>query len=159
MNPTEQDGLDFESQLSMEDFQAEMLEPASAGVRFLNYIIDNFVVQVVSSFAILPMIIATSSLDEEIGLGTTLLATYGSIFVYYAVLEGLTGQTVGKMLTGTVVIDAETYEKPTFSQIAGRTLSRWVPFEAFSFLGSEPTGWHDTWSKTMVVKKKSLLKQ
>lgn len=32
-----------------------------------------------------------------------------------------------------------------------RTISRYVPFEAFSCFGER--GWHDTWSKTYVVKR------
>jgi hypothetical protein len=45
-------------------------------------------------------------------------------------------------------------EKPTFSQIVGRSFARIVPFEVFSCLGA--TGWHDDWSKTYVIRKKDL---
>ena len=41
--------------------------------------------------------------------------------------------------------------RPTYGQILGRTFSRFVPFEAFSFLPS-PVGWHDRWSGTRVVR-------
>jgi len=37
-----------------------------------------------------------------------------------------------------------------FSVLA-RTAIRCIPFEPFSFLGSDPEGWHDNWSKTRVV--------
>lgn len=71
-------------------------------------------------------------------------------FVFYAGFEGFFGSTPGKMLLGRVVID-EYGERPDFPRILIRTISRWVPFEAFSCLA--PLGWHDRWSKTFVVTK------
>jgi uncharacterized RDD family membrane protein YckC len=41
--------------------------------------------------------------------------------------------------------------KPEFTDILKRTLSRILPFEQFSFIGKESTGWHDSISKTYVV--------
>ncbi len=35
--------------------------------------------------------------------------------------------------------------------IITRSLSRFVPFDAFSYFSSENTGWHDRWAKTRVV--------
>ena len=43
--------------------------------------------------------------------------------VYYLPLEGLTGRTLGKLVTGTRVVNADGM-KPTFNQILGRTFSR-----------------------------------
>ncbi|CAN0592803.1 unnamed protein product, partial [Laminaria digitata] len=37
-------------------------------------------------------------------------------------------------------------------RLLGRTAARFVPFEAFSFLGGDATGWHDRWSNTRVVR-------
>ena len=44
--------------------------------------------------------------------------------------------------------------RPSTAQVLGRTLCRIIPFEAFSFLGTPPKGWHDVIPKTMVVSVK-----
>lgn len=42
--------------------------------------------------------------------------------------------------------------KPDFKAVALRTLCRFIPFEAFTYLGSSnPMGWHDKLSSTRVV--------
>ena len=73
----------------------------------------------------------------------------GAMFGYYLLFETLTGRTLGKLITRTKVI-ADTGGKPNFMKVLGRTASRLVPFEAFSFLGDN--GWHDSWSGTRVVR-------
>lgn len=75
---------------------------------------------------------------------------YVLMFVYYFVFEATLKATPGKLITGTKVVN-ERGEEPTIGQIAGRTVLRFVPFEAFSFLGSRP-GWHDRWSNTRVIR-------
>ena len=69
--------------------------------------------------------------------------------LYYSLFEGLTGRTLAKFITRTKVVDKDG-EKPDFRKILIRTITRLVPFEWLSFMG-EGTGWHDTWSKTIVV--------
>jgi uncharacterized RDD family membrane protein YckC len=58
------------------------------------------------------------------------------------------GANAGKLLSGTVVVN-EAGGKPTIGQVFARTLCRFIPFEAFSFLGKR--GWHDSIPKTHVV--------
>ncbi|MFM7319451.1 MAG: RDD family protein, partial [bacterium] len=65
-------------------------------------------------------------------------------------LETATGRTFGKWITGTIVIH-EDNDKPDFGQIIVRTICRMIPFEVFSFLGGNPQGWHDRFSRTKVV--------
>lgn len=72
---------------------------------------------------------------------------------YYVFFESLTGRTPGKLLTGTRVVD-EQGQKPSFGQILGRSLARMLPFEPLSFFGAENRGWHDSLSKTYVVKSR-----
>lgn len=67
---------------------------------------------------------------------------------YYLFFEGIWQRTPGKFILGTVVVNGHG-EKPSFGQVAGRTLCRFIPFEPFSFFGRE--GWHDSISKTKVV--------
>lgn len=71
-------------------------------------------------------------------------------FAYYAISEATMGRTIGKMVTNSYVID-EYAKKPEVGTILLRSISRIVPFEAFSCLGER--GWHDQWSKTYVVSK------
>lgn len=67
---------------------------------------------------------------------------------YYIFFEGIWARTPGKLLFGTVVIN-EAGGKPSLGQVIGRTLCRFIPFEAFSCLGER--GWHDSIPKTHVV--------
>ncbi len=124
---------------------------ASKGLRFANYLID-LVVYLVLLFAFFLL------LDLAGGLGLlgssvwfNLIALFMN-FLYYTAMESATGQTIGKMLTGTMVVDANG-DRPSTSTIMLRSLCRFIPFEAVSFFG-EGTGWHDHLTKTMVIRKK-----
>lgn len=86
-------------------------------------------------------------LDEPIGT----LLSFASFVFYYFVMELVFGRTVGKIVTGTKVVRADG-SRPSAGQIIGRTLSRIIPFEAFSFFSSPCVGWHDSLSGTRVVK-------
>lgn len=84
--------------------------------------------------------------DYAIGIGLML--------VYYIPLEGMFGVTVGKLITGTRVVD-EQGRPPSWGQAIGRTFARLIPFEPFSLLFSEDkriAGWHDRLPKTLVVR-------
>ena len=70
---------------------------------------------------------------------------------YYFMCEALTGRTLGKLITGTRVVNEEGLPAST-GQIFGRSLARLIPFEAFSFFGTEGRGWHDRMPGTYVVK-------
>jgi uncharacterized RDD family membrane protein YckC len=74
-------------------------------------------------------------------------------FLYYVIFEAIWQRTPGKFITGTKVITVEG-RKPSIGTIAKRTLIRFIPFEAFSFLGERVYGWHDKWSGTYVIKAK-----
>jgi uncharacterized RDD family membrane protein YckC len=67
--------------------------------------------------------------------------------------EGTMARTPGKWIIGTRVVNVDG-RAPTFQQIVVRSFSRVVPLEAFSFLGGG-RGWHDSWSKTRVVRTRS----
>jgi uncharacterized RDD family membrane protein YckC len=64
------------------------------------------------------------------------------------------GRTIGKLLTGTTVV-TDYGSKPSTGAFMLRTLSRFMPFEAFSFFSANGK-WHDTWTDTVVVKKKAF---
>lgn len=74
---------------------------------------------------------------------------------YCIILEGVFNRTLGKLITGTVVISSKTFEKPSFGQILGRSFSRLIPFDGLSFISGKPRGWHDSIPNTLVTTVKS----
>ena len=129
-------------------------ELASRPQRFLNMLIDivgyfafSIVIGIVVALVYPPFIESES---------TSALVDYAFSFVvvltYYTFCEALFGRTLGKLVTRTWVV--RTYGgSPAFWQIVLRSLARLIPFEAFSFFGREPIGWHDSLSETRVVRK------
>lgn len=129
--------------------------PAGSGRRFLNLIVD-YVVYFALTFAAGFVVVmvwgdrGARFLDETPGF------VFGApiLLAYYIFLEGSCGRTVGKFLTGTIVVN-ESGGSPSWGQVILRSLGRFIPFEAFSFLGSNPRGWHDRMGKTYVVSCRS----
>jgi len=74
------------------------------------------------------------------------------VLVYYLPQEAFSGRTLGKLITGTKAVNQDGTEL-SFGQALGRTLCRFIPFEAFSFFGENgrPKGWHDRIPNTMVI--------
>jgi uncharacterized RDD family membrane protein YckC len=139
------------------------LAMASSGQRFANYIIDTIMVYiVVFTLAILVTIITAfispaevESIDENSASFTLfgyLVAILGMVS-YYMFMEAVFGRTIGKLITGTRVVTKDGSIPGTYT-IFLRSLSRLVPFEAFSFLGGVPRGWHDSWTDTWVIRNK-----
>ena len=134
-------------------FEAAPAEPAGKGARFVNFVIDNFVLV---GFQV-GLVVGVTAVGGQAALETLQNVPSWAIglpifLLYYVGLEAATGQTLGKMVTGTKVVN-ERGGPPSLGQIAGRSICRLIPFEAFSFLAS-PTGWHDSLSGTMVVKSR-----
>jgi uncharacterized RDD family membrane protein YckC len=122
------------------------LVDASGGRRFLNLVIDT-IGRVIFNM-ILSTIVGAAGVRFQ-GVVESFLFGIFTMLLYYILLEGLFGVTLGKLITGTRVVDIEG-RKPSFGAVIGRTLARCVPFEPFSVLGGT-RGWHDTWSGTRVV--------
>ena len=133
------------------------LKDAGKGKRFLNALIDGILLNIIQ-YLFGMMLGASGTVTAETveaAQSNAVLIFVLSLAVwvgYYILMESSTGATLGKMLTGTRVVDQHG-NKPTMAQIVGRSFARLIPFEAFSFLGSGPGGWHDTMSKTRVVLK------
>jgi uncharacterized RDD family membrane protein YckC len=123
------------------------LNLASNGQRFATFFIDYIGMTVCS--AIVGVFLALLGGAEMAALSGLL----GIVVMigYYAGFEAAWGQTPGKMLMGTRVVTT-TGGEPSFGQCLGRTFARCVPFEPFSFFGSEPVGWHDRWTNTRVIR-------
>lgn len=121
---------------------------ASTGQRFVNYLIDVLVFYAI--YAVFIMIVGVENLMNPI---VSFLITWSIFVAYYTIMESSTGKTVGKMVSGTIVV-MEDGSKPTTSTALLRGLSRLVPFEFLSAFSESNRMWHDSWTKSWVVKKK-----
>jgi len=137
---------------------------ASKGNRFVNYIID--VVIFIALFLGLVIVVSylfytlsddVSAVDnfiyelENINPFLDRLITSIMIAILYFTTETvLKGRTIAKYITKTKVV-LQDGSNPKALDYLKRSFSRIIPFEAFSFLGSEGRGWHDTISNTYVV--------
>lgn len=133
---------------------------ASQGTRFGNYLLDRIFILIISFFlgfifTLLLTIISPNSAGYFEQMGKLEEFVWGFIIgmFYYSFFEALTGRSIAKFITGTKVVD-ENGNTPTFDAILLRSLCRYIPFNAFSFLGSDAVGWHDSFSKTRVIKIK-----
>ena len=133
-----------------------MLAPRSS--RFLNYIID-FIVTTLLSLGIMT---GCNWLYEYTDIGGfqigpiamentryTMLGICVQI-VYYGLFETLSMRTLGKYVTNTMVVNRDG-SRPDTNNILIRTLCRQIPLEFISFFGANAIGWHDMFSKTLVV--------
>ncbi len=128
---------------------SQAIVPASNGRRFGTLLVD-YVMFTLLSFCIW-LITAllfgekgTKTLQSvpDLALGILVLSAY------YVFFEGIWARTPGKLIFGTVVV-TEVGTKPSIKQVVGRTLCRFIPFEALSCFGGR--GWHDSIPKTYVV--------
>jgi len=100
--------------------------------------------------ALFGVTLALLGMDEVLeNINDTVLG-FTVMTLYYMLTEGITGRSLGKLITKTKVMD-ENDDKPSFMVMLGRTLCRFIPFDALSFLANG-YGWHDSISKTKVVK-------
>ncbi len=137
------------SQVEQQELETKLLNnTASKEKRFLNFIIDYIVrfILITVINILLMFILVNSLLQNQLFV---YLVAYVTTTLYYLLFEFYTGKTIGKLITKTIVVD-ENGNKPSFNSILWRTLSRLIPFDGLSFLGSS-SGWHDNLSKTLVI--------
>lgn len=126
-----------------------MANLASGGKRFANYLID------IISFYIIFFVIAivigvlfpNASNAEDFVFS---IFGYLGFVLYYWAFESLTGKTIGKYITRTKIVK-EDGSQPETINILGRSFSRLIPFDAFSYLGENGRGWHDRIPKIYVI--------
>lgn len=131
----------------MPELDAE-LQDASTGQRLFTFVLDYVGIMVLAFCIGAGSVLVTGDADwvEDIPdflFGIILMA------IYYVGFEGTIGRTPGKLVAGTRVVTTEG-GAPSILQVLGRTLCRFVPFEAFSAFGGGQM-WHDSWSSTRVV--------
>ncbi len=128
---------------------------ADKGTRLGNYVIDTIAYYIMSIVLGVFMFMANDLVEPDTGLDVfNMIASIAMVLLYYTAMEAIfDGKTIGKFITGTraVRIDGQPMDAGTAFK---RSLSRLVPFEPFSFLGSTPRGWHDRWTDTMVVSER-----
>lgn len=135
-------------------------EPAAKVRRFFNWLIDKAVI-----WGLLVLVVAlyTVFVDDTLASWMETAPWWGDYAVtgllilgYYTVMEGLFGVTIGKLITGTRVVD-EAGLPVSFPRALLRSLCRIIPFEIFSVLLSDdanPRGWHDSLPRTRVVMRR-----
>ncbi len=119
------------------------IKTASGNTRLLHFIIDTFILVIAQSLYLWFI----GPINEIL-----LIATYPT---YYILFENKFQQTLGKMVTDTIVID-NYGNKPSVKSIILRTAARYIPFEAFSCFGYYSRGWHDKMTNTNVIYKSDL---
>jgi len=125
---------------------------AGKGARFLNAIID-WVAQIVfvTLFGVAGGLLGGEAFFAKLAGVPDIVLGYLAMLLYYIVMEGTFGRTVGKFITRTKVVD-EAGGPPSFAQVLGRTLTRMLPLEGLTFFGAETRGLHDSLPKTYVTK-------
>lgn len=143
-----------EEDLVIDDLLTEegvVLVKAQKGLRFANYIVDSIICNFAGSAASFFLDESSSLVDDNSILMASVLLPIVISIVYYIFFEHYNnGQTIGKLLTGTKTLTKKG-AKPSLQRIIGRTLSRYIPFDAFSYLGDSKSGWHDSISGTIVI--------
>lgn len=162
---TETNIAEYNPDIFNED-DAYRFEDASTTQRFFNLLIDGVLIRYGLSF-LTGMLLASFLLavspetayklfgqerySIEVILGLYLLAILNYTIYYTFCEKFFRGYTLGKLITGTRAI-REDGKELTFRNALLRSLSRMVPFEPFSAFGGYP--WHDTWTKTKVIKSR-----
>lgn len=133
------------------------IEPAGKWRRFFNWVVDTaasyFLAAVVGIAVVLVGGDPAMAWLEGLGFWGEQALGMAIMLVYYIPQEAFFGCTLGKLITGTRVVD-EKGEKPTLKRAFLRTICRFIPFDAFSVAFTDPPrGWHDSLAKTYVVRK------
>ncbi|MFT5823035.1 MAG: putative RDD family membrane protein YckC [Crocinitomix sp.] len=114
----------------------------SKATRMTNYIID------------IAIILITCGIIEVILTPSNSAVVYYIVYViYYFIFESFYGQTIGKMITNTVIVDMNNL-KPSVGIIGLRTILRLNPLDGFSYLFGQEQGGHDLLSNTRLKRKK-----
>lgn len=112
--------------------------------RLFNFLIDS----TIFFFIVLVFALLLKEYVERENLKYLMIVLY---YLYYFILELTIGQTIGKMVTKTRVVNINNTEKPNFTKIFIRTISRLIPIDFLSYLFL-PNGFHDILSKTELKK-------
>ena len=148
------------------------VEPVTRWRRFTNFAIDYFLIAIVW-FVILIFVeslwhglrhydfrtedppVFPPPYDKNISAAIATIIGASVASLYFTLSEWMLGKTIGKLVTGTIVVN-ELGQPPTFKQMLKRTALRFLPWDCITYLSGSKTGWHDRFSGTTVVRRKSL---
>ncbi len=130
---------------------------ASSSKRFVNWLVDRLALYLVWTYLLHKASVALLTEIYEYTHSRQLLYFFAYVFTItffvftLAILESVTGgKTLGKLVTGTRAVNQDGSRISSKTAIL-RCLSRLVPLEAFSALGSPSFPWHDRWTNTYVI--------
>ncbi|MFH0811361.1 MAG: RDD family protein [Pseudomonadota bacterium] len=141
---------------------------AGFGIRALAYLIDRIILSVIGIvfFIVGVLAIKTGSflqmgITSLENLTKVLILTYATTIIieigYYTYFHAHTGQTVGKMVCGLKVVDAQgeliSYKR-AFGRWVGYVVSSVILYLGFLWIAFDRNrqGWHDKIAKTYVIK-------
>jgi len=160
------------SELTVQKYKTALVKPAGGGTpvkktvgykeplvvkspetiyRILHGVVDVTLVKLLASFLAMPF--RSASVEHVNGFYISFGVDIPFImlfFVYYFICEMTFQSSVGKLISGSIVID-DYAQKPDAGTLLLRTLCRLIPFEWFSCFAERP--WHDRLSNTYVVKR------
>jgi uncharacterized RDD family membrane protein YckC len=133
---------------------------ATRGQRFLNCILDLLIVHIIfASIGTTIIIIGDVTNNYEWSNWAESTTTLQKLFfwslmmfLYYFLTETYFSRTFAKYFTKTLVVTKDG-TRPNKRMISVRTLSRFIPLEALTFLSGDLRGLHDLFSDTYVVRK------
>lgn len=112
-------------------------------IRLTNFLVDIFIIYIVAII-----------IDILLILGDIYFSSvYAVMFLYYLGLETYNGQTIGKRLTKTRVVN-NNGTRPNFLKIFIRTVSRFFLLDAISYMFGFERGFHDQISSTTLKHKR-----
>lgn len=128
---------------------------ATSKTRVINYALDQlfiFIIMMIFGVGVILLFGINSEIYNFIFVNNiaSIIITLIVNTLYYIIFESAFGRSPAKFITHTKVLTV-TGKTPDFSTIILRTLCRYIPFEPFSFLESNTSGWHDTLSNTIVI--------
>jgi uncharacterized RDD family membrane protein YckC len=113
-------------------------------VRLSNFVIDT------SIFVVL-IFIFMEVVPRQVGIDNIKWVSILIYFLYYFILEYFGGQTVGKWITKSKVMNLEAGKEVQLGQILIRTIMRCIPVDILSYLFTN-NGFHDRISGTLTIK-------
>ncbi len=134
------------------------MENAVPGIRLVAAIIDYVVLFVIAGVLFVVGVGAALATEEGAASLPFLLLIYLMWPLYYIVLTAMTGATLGKMLMGIKVVDANG-NKPGIGtvlmrEVIGKLISGLIIYIGYIWIifDAQAQGWHDKIAATFVVK-------
>ena len=140
------------------------LQPVPMGMRFMHLLIDSIIINITATqlnsiLHIIPEVSTPVTTVQQMMspqfmhiLQLQAVATVIMNIIYYFPLEAFSSGTFGKLLTDTRVIKTNGLKITPMDALL-RAFCRCIPFNGISFLFTNGVGWHDSLTKTRVIKK------